>query len=141
MRLLRNPDELDALIRANTPPAYIADNFSAAEWLANPANFALATGNDLGLFEGGNEWPGPLTAHVLFASRGKQAIRNAKAMLAQAFAFGATEILGEPLAANKPVRWFIRQLGFEPYGEKEGRLGTLLLVRLEANRPASRPMP
>jgi hypothetical protein len=133
LRLCNDPDELDRLIRANTPPDYIGEGFSAAEWIARPANFALVEGDDLGLFEAGNEWPGPLTAHVLFASRGKPALDRARRMLAVAFAWGATEILGEPRADNKAVRWFIRQLGFEPYGQR----GKHLLVIL-SHPPAAR---
>lgn len=136
-RRLRNmvtdPVRLAALIVANAPANILGPDFDPAEWLADPANFALVDGDDLGMFEAGDEWPGPLTAHVLFASRGKQALTTARAMLDQAFAFGATSILGETPASLSHALLFARMLGFVPYGEAERPMGRVILSALNAN--------
>lgn len=131
MKLLRNPDELERLIALNAPEGLVGASFDAAEWLANPANFALCDGPDLGMFEAVDEWPGPLAAHVLFATRGREAIGLARRMLAQAFSFGATRILGETPARLPQALWFARKLGFVPYGEADRPMGRVILSALE----------
>ena len=129
MRFLRSPRTLERLIRENAPAFIIADDFDAAEWLSNPANFTLVDGNDLGMFEATGEWPGPLMAHVLFRSRGKQALETARAMLDQAFAFGATEIVGETPVTLPHALLFARRLGFVPYGEADRFMGRVILSK------------
>jgi hypothetical protein len=135
MELLRDPDELARLIASNAPAELVREDFDAAAWLADPAHFALRHGNDLGMFEAGDEWPGPLTAHVLFASRGRAALDVARAMLAQAFAFGATQILGETPARFRHALLFVRRLGFTTYGEADRGMGWVVLSALD--RPGS----
>jgi hypothetical protein len=137
MRLLRDPDELARLIAKNAPAGLLDGSFDAAEWIADPANFAFVDGDDLGMFEAQGEWPGPLAAHVIFASRGKQAIRTARAMLRQAFAFGATCILGETPAHLPHALLFARLLGFMPYGTAERAMGSVVLSALETNNPSA----
>lgn len=100
-------------------------------WLADPRHFALVDGDDLGLFEAGDEWPGPLCAHVLFKSRGRSAIATARAMLNQAFAFGATRILGETPIGSPHALLFAKLLGFRPYGEADGPGGRVTLSALD----------
>lgn len=104
-----------------------------AAWLAVPGNFALAAGDDLGLFEAKDEWPGPLHAHVFFSSRGKAAIGTARAMLAQAFGYGATEILGATPARFRDALMFARLLDFRPYGEAQQHGERVILSRLALN--------
>lgn len=130
VELLRNPDELARLIAMNAPAGLAGASFGARDWLDNPANFALVDGEDLGLFEAGDAWPGPLTAHVLFASRGAKALRVARTMLAQAFAFGATRILGETPANLPHALLFARMLGFVIDGEAEREMGRVVLATL-----------
>jgi hypothetical protein len=127
MELLRDPDELKRLLAQNArePMAY-----DTREWLSNPSNFALREGEDVGLFEAMGEWPGPLDAHVFFASRGAQALTIAKAMLAQAFAYGATEIHGETPAKFRDALMFSRLLGFKVVGERETPDGKVILSLL-----------
>lgn len=132
MNLLSEPDELARLISANAPAYIIGDDFDPAQWLADPANFALVDGDDLGMFEA-SEWPGPLTAHVLFASRGQQALETAQTMLSQAFAYGATEILGETPVSLPHALAFAEKLGFVPYGEEDRLMGRVILSRLDGN--------
>ena len=129
MRLCRNPDELDALIRANAPPELVADDFSAAEWLAYPAHFALVDETDLSMFEAQGEWPGDLNAHLFFATRGKQALETARAMLALAFGFGATRVIGAAPTHRRHVLLFVCRLGFVAYGRQGG--DTLLALTFD----------
>jgi hypothetical protein len=115
LNLLSDPDELARLIEQNAPAGFM-NGADAAAWLADPRHFALRQNDDLGLFEAGDEWPGPLVAHVLFRSRGKIALETAQAMLDQAFAYGATRILGETPERFPHALLFARLLGFVPYG-------------------------
>jgi hypothetical protein len=128
--MLTDPIELQRLVDLNAPEGLVGDDFDAADWLANPANFALSDGDDLGMFEAGTEWPGPVSAHVIFASRGQQAIDTAQRMLAQVFAFGATEVLGETPLKLPQAMGFAAKLGFEPYGEDDRPMGRVSLSRL-----------
>lgn len=132
MHLLHDPAELTRLLAANAREAAPPID-DAAAWLANPRNFALAECNDLGLFEAKDDWPGPLHAHVFFASRGRKAIDTASAMIAQAFDYGATEILGETPAKFRNALMFARLLGFRPYGEEDRLAGKVILSRLALN--------
>lgn len=137
MNLLRDPADLARLIDLNAPAGFL-DGIDAAEWLSDPRHFALAQGDDLALFEVADEWPGPLCAHVLFASRGKAALETARTMLDQAFAFGATRIVGEVPAHFRHSLLFVRWLGFAPYGEAELDGERLILLAL-VERPNTHP--
>lgn len=134
VRLLRNPEELARLIAGNAPAGFMAD-VDPAEWLGDPRHFALVDGDDLGLFEAGGFWPGPLCAHVIFASRGAKALKVARAMLEQAFAFGATRILGETPIGSPHALLFAKLLGFRPYGEADGPGGRVTLSALDNPNP------
>lgn len=135
MNLCRDVDAIASLLAANAsedaPP--ITD---IAAWLDNPGNFALVEGNDLALFEAKSGWPGPLEAHVFFASRGKAAITIAKRMLAQAFDFGATEILGETPVALPHAVLFAKLLGFQKTGERETKNGPVIVSRIAQQNPS-----
>lgn len=130
MQLVNDPLRLAALIAANAPPEIVAGTFDPAKWFAEPSHFALEAGGDLAMFEADGEWPGPLTAHVMFRSRGRAALDTARAMIERAFTYGATEILGETPANLRHAILFARLLGFVPYGEKETPMGTVVLSRL-----------
>lgn len=130
MHLLRDPAELRALMAKNCPPELLCD-FDPAKWLADPANFALRDGDDLGLAEAGGEWPGPLTVHLFCASRGRQALDTGQAMLDRCFAYGATEIRAEIQQSRRRAVMFVRLLGFRPVGEFERPgLGTFTVFSL-----------
>lgn len=130
MRLVRDPDELSALMAKNCPPELLCD-FDAETWLADPGNFALRDGNDLGLAEAGPEWPGPLTIHTFYTSRGKAAMVVARAMIALCFAYGATEVRGEIQVTRRHVIAFARLLGFRPCGTTERpNLGKFIILHL-----------
>jgi hypothetical protein len=89
-----DPAALASLMERNCPPELLCD-FDAETWLADPGNFALRDGDDLGLGEAGPEWPGPLTVHLFCVSRGRQAVETGRKMLDQAIAYGATSIRAE----------------------------------------------
>jgi hypothetical protein len=133
LRLVRDPEELRRLIRANAPAHIIGDDFDPTEWLAKPANFALVEGDDLGMFEAPESWPGPLEAHVMFASRGEKALTRAKKMLEQAFAYGATRILGETPETLPHALAFAHKLGFKDCGRAERPMGWVVLSSLDAH--------
>lgn len=116
--LLRDPAELARLIAQNAREGAIPVS-DASEWLANPRNFALVDGDDLSLFEAKGEWPGPLEGHIFFASRGKEALAKAKAMLAHAFSYGATCIEGRTPHQFRDALMFARLLGFKVCGRDE----------------------
>lgn len=133
MHLLTDPAELAALLKANARDDWRPDAGDAAQWLAQPRNFALADGGDLGMFTARGEWPGPLEGHVFFASRGRRALEVARTMLGRAFDYGATEILGETPARYRDAVIFARLLGFERVGEAERPYGMAVLSRLTIN--------
>jgi hypothetical protein len=115
LKLIRDPAELESLVKANAP-AFIIGKQSPAEWLSAPANFALRENNDLGMFEAHGEWPGPLSVHAIFESRGKQALETARKMLEHAFGYGATSIHAEP--ETPAATMFARLLGFKLEDDK-----------------------
>jgi hypothetical protein len=129
MELLRDPEALSALIERNCPPELIRSDFDAREWLSDPANFALVEGNDLSMWEAG-EWPGPLTVHVMFASRGKRALEAAREMLGIAFGYGATAVRAGIPSGRHDVLMFARLLGFSQTGSEERWFGPATLVEL-----------
>jgi hypothetical protein len=130
-----DPQELAALVRANAREGHVTVG-DAEAWLRNPRNFALRSGGDLSLFEAIGDWPGPLKGHVFFASRGKDALKVARAMLRQAFDYGATAIYGETPLQFRDALMFARLLGFKPYAVTE----KATLTRLDANPLAGSDM-
>jgi hypothetical protein len=130
MKYLDQPSELVRLLNANGRDEWKPGLEDAAKWLADPAHFALVEGDDLGMFMAAGEWPGPLHAHVFFASRGKKALEVARRMLGEAFSHGATEILGETPTKYRDALMFARLLGFRPYDEIDRPYGKAVLSRL-----------
>jgi hypothetical protein len=127
---VRDPAELSELMQRNCPPELLCD-FDPEAWLADPSNFALREGDDLGLAEAGPEWPGPLTIHTFYTSRGKEAMKVARDMIALCFAYGATEVRGEIQVTRRHVIAFARLLGFRPVEEIERpNLGTFAVLHL-----------
>lgn len=129
-RRVKDPAELADLMEKNCPPELLCD-FDAETWLADPANFALRDGDDLGLAEAGSEWPGPLTIHTFYTSRGKQAMTVARTMIEHCIAYGATELRGEIQVTRRHVITFARLLGFRPVEEIERpKLGKFAVLAL-----------
>lgn len=131
---VRDPDELAALMKRNCPPELLCD-FDAQSWLACRGNFALREGDDLGLGEAGEEWPGPLTVHLFCTSRGRQAVGIGRRMLEQCFTYGATAIRAEIQADRRHAIMFARRFGFRPVEEFErpqlGRFNVFELSRMD----------
>lgn len=139
IRLVRDPRELAALLSANAPPELIGPAFDPAQWLEDPRNFALRIDDDLGIGEAQGDWPGDCIVHVYFASRGKQALVNLKAMRDHVFTeFGALRLLGETPSHRKDALLFNRLMGFVPYGKmvKDG-----VEVVLQECKPPTRTTP
>lgn len=96
-------------------------------------NVCLTNGTDLAIFA----WRGPgvFEGHLEFKSRGRQAIRVGKAMLAEMPHFGARMIWGPTPVQLKNVRWFQRQLGFVSHGIMETPEGDCELFVMEGLCP------
>lgn len=124
MKRLTDPKELHRLIQQNARDEWKPSLEDCERWLAGD-NYALVEGDDLGMFSG----QGSVEAHVMFASRGKQALETARKMLRHAFDNGATEILGATPAKYRDALMFARLLGFVPYGQEERRDGTVILSK------------
>lgn len=140
MHLIRDPAELAAIMATNCPPELLCD-FDAAEWLADPANFALRDGDDLGLAEAEGDWPGPLTVYLFCTSRGKEAVEAGRAMIEQCFAFGATRLIAEIQVGRRHAILFSRKLGFRHIGEFErAPLGRFVVLEQYNNRRAAKAM-
>jgi hypothetical protein len=139
LQRLVDPARLAELLNANARDEWKPGIEDAARWLADPAHFALVDGNDVGMFEATGEWPGPLKAHVFFASRGKQALDTARAMLEIAFGYGATEIIGETPERYPGAVLFALKLGFDRVGEERTEHGTYILTRLAKAQLTSGP--
>lgn len=120
--------ELATLLAANVPPEWRGLPFSASAWLAQDGNIALRVDNDLAMFE----WiePGVYLGHTWFASRGKRALANGRAMLRAMFDHGASEIRGETPVAKPEAMLFARRLGFTYAGEAERPIGRVRLCSL-----------
>lgn len=102
------------MLRANMPEDQLGVDFDAAEWLGNMNNVAVAVGDDLAMWEhrGRMEYLG----HVIFSSRGKQALANGRQLVDFMFdRLGATHLHGEIPAWRKDVIGYVRKLGFIPY--------------------------
>jgi hypothetical protein len=119
-----------AAMLAVTVPSELHDGtFSASIWLADPRNVALRIGPDLGMAE--YFGPGIYLLHVWFASRGKQAIAHAKAMIGEMFdGYGAQLLRVEIPVAGKRTAFVARRVGFTITGEAERPLGKVLLGEL-----------
>lgn len=128
LRSVRDPAELAGLLSANARED--ASWIDPAAWLADPRNFALRRNDDVVLFAAGDDWPGPLHAHVFCASRGKDALETGRQSLEQAFGYGATEILGETPARFRDAWLYARLLGFRRYGEETRHGERMILSRL-----------
>lgn len=120
-----------SLIETMQPYLHETVGFEPVSWLANPLNICLTNGEgDFSLFE--RELPHVVTGHYFFKSRGRQAVRIAREMLAEAF-LGAYEI--ELIRGLTPLqklgaRWMNKQLGFKSYGVVQTLVGPCELVML-----------
>ena len=123
IQLVRDPQELLRLVLANKREDVSPCFTDVEQWLADPRNFALSEGDDLGLATAGDNWPGPLAIHVFYKSRGKKALEVARRMIGQCFDYGATEI--NVKTAFRDVALFARWLGFKET-HREGQ--TIFLV-------------
>ena len=97
------------------------DNISAEEWVKLPENIALINDSgDVALFEIGmnNVYAG----HYAFKSRGREAIKAARAFLDEVFntCYNIDVILGLTPITNLPARWISRQVGFKSHGVIQG---------------------
>lgn len=122
----------------------VGEDFNAYEWADRPENIALASEDNLGLFE--FEYPGLFTGHYFFGSaRGSDAADLAKAMLDEMYAgYGAKVIRGLTPSDKRAAALLTRWLGFTSYGMVNTVMGPCELFMLTADEfyaknPALRP--
>lgn len=96
-------------------------------------NVCLAHGDDLAIFA--FRGPGIFEGHLQFVSRGREAIRIGKAMLAEMPKYGARMIWGPTPVGLRNVCWFQRQLGFVSHGIMETPEGDCELFVMEGLCP------
>lgn len=101
-------------------------------WLADPRNIILIEGDDCALFLW--RWIGIYEAHVLFKSRGKQAINRGGLWLDMMFKSGAAMILCVISKELPQASWFARQLGFSHRGDIDTIQGLSEMYQLEASQ-------
>lgn len=94
-----------------------------ADWLAFPGNIAVTFDNgDVTLFDREDE--GIYEIHVLFNSRGRQAIQHGREAIRTMFlAHGATLIMGLVPVIRSDVKMFARWIGMRPSGLRQTRYG------------------
>lgn len=91
--------------------------------------FTLTNGEDIAIFA--FRGPGIFEGHLEFKSRGRAAIRQARAMLDFMRDAGARMIWGPTPVGLRNVRWFQRQLGFVSHGVMETPEGDCELFVME----------
>jgi hypothetical protein len=115
------------MLAANVPQEWRDKPFSSTRWLDDRRNVALRIGPDLAMFE--HCGPGSYLGHIWFASRGRTALANARAMLDAMFDdYGAKIIRGE--TPKREVEMFVRRLGFHFQGEAIRPIGRVKLCAL-----------
>jgi len=109
--------------------AYMKDiqGFYPEEWLDNDANVALIDPEtrDVALFERQHKTPHAVHGHYFFHSRGKSAVKSAKAALEEIFSgrYNVEVICGLTPLDNKGALWMNRRLGFKSYGHTDTAAG------------------
>ena len=86
---------------------------SPREWFDDPGNTALIDENENLFLLEGEEVP---SLHYFFKSRGRDAVRAAKAFLAYYFDGGGRAVKGLTPVDKKGARWLSRQIGGKSYG-------------------------
>lgn len=93
------------------------EGFYPEDWLSTETNVALTDGlGNFSLYE--RELPGVVSGHYFFVSRGRDALKAAKDMLAEAFTgpYNIQVIRGFTPLTHLGARWINKQLGFKGYG-------------------------
>lgn len=101
-------------------------------FLAEPRNVILFDGLNAMFFLW--RWVGIYEVHILFRSRGWQALAACRQMIGAVFNEGAGMLLAVIPADLRHVQWFARQFGFQRRGEIETIEGRAILFQLEATQ-------
>jgi len=101
------------LIRRVTDSAEASDIYGEdlTALVSDQRNVCLTNGKDIAIFA--FRGPGIFEGHLRFVSRGREAIKVGKAMLAE---IDARMIWGPTPVHLRHARWFQRQLGFVSHG-------------------------
>ena len=101
---------------ADATEGHHGDDFVVDEWVKNPANVALVNDRgDVNLFQFERE--GLFLGHFFYVSRGREALKAAREMLAEIFKYEEVKVLMGLTPVDKlGARWLTRKLGFTSYG-------------------------
>lgn len=119
---IASPARLAARVAGDDVAGLASPDFDAAEWLADPANFALTDGANVMMF---TELPGKIfDGHWLLVDRGRQAFLTATLFLRHVFVLHeAEQIVGLVPAHRRAARWFTKQMGFISHGLQDTEQG------------------
>jgi len=93
---------------------------SGEDWLSTPGNVAIVLPNDdIALFDDNEDEQGVYQGHLLFKSRGREAIESAKECFRRMFAdHGASVIYGLIPPDRRDVKLLLRWAGAKSRGER-----------------------
>lgn len=118
------------LVAAAAPYRRKMHDFSADDIMSDEDNYVFRNeGGDYALFI--HQRQGVYCGHYLFQSRGRNAIREGKAFLEEAFSTGEVEVIeGLTPLENLGARWMNKKLGFKSYGVTPTKVGPCEIVIL-----------
>jgi hypothetical protein len=122
----------DLMRRALTLYSKPSHGIDCDAWVKDQRYYLLHDGEDVGL--GTFEYPGVYTVHWFFHSRGKAAIKQARAMLDWMFAnTDCKAVRGLTPQDFKAARWLAKQVGLKSYGFMEDTNGVheLMIITKE----------
>jgi hypothetical protein len=106
-------------------------SFNASTWLANPLNYMVVSGENVGLAT--FEYSGVYSVHWFFTARGKEAKKLAIDMIDFLFeTTGAKLFRGLTPTEYKAARYMARQVGMKSYGfveTEDGEYEILCMTR------------
>ena len=123
-----NPEDV---LQATEQYKHKLEDFDVDSWLANHDNIALINEhNDVSLLL--RIMPAVVIGHYFYHSRGKDAVRTAKAMREEIFSgdYNVEVIEGLSPLENLGARWLNKQLGFKSYGVVDTTSGPCEVVML-----------
>jgi hypothetical protein len=118
----------DVAVVARALEGFHDETFSVEDWMDHPKNIAIVNGDDLSIFT--YERPGVYTGHFFYTSRGKEALRSAKTILAEVFQYDVTLLMGLTPADKLGAKWLARKIGFKSHGDVETPQGVCELFIL-----------
>jgi hypothetical protein len=105
----------ETLLKATEDLRWMNSEADLEHWWSFPNNIMLVDGDDVGLAT--YEYPGLYTCHLYFKSKGRQAIKQGRAMLNHLFDnYDAKAVRGLIKMKIPAARWAARQMGWQSLG-------------------------